>query len=267
VPAFGVGVLVEGDGRREECRRDARDDDRRHRPGRAGVGVLEQCDWLQHRRGDALEDALDDFASHHRHIRVDRRARVVLRAVCQPPYLDGGLEAGQHQDKLYQHGQLAVVLGHDDGQYRLRSHKWGHRRLQTTRADTSRDPRTGGPDLRCHGQADHRDHRVRRAKVVQGEQSDGGVYVGDQVARAEQRRDDRTHHDAGQRLEARDDALGGARHDVALGHPAQTTDSHTNTATSGLRWIMAPSQLLPRHSGSCDGGWPAPVALHFGEGV
>ena len=29
------------------------------------------------------------------------------------------------------------------------------------------------------------------------------------------------HHDAGHRLVARDDALEGARHDVALGHPAQ----------------------------------------------
>jgi hypothetical protein len=114
-PAFGVGVLVEGDGRRDEGRRDARDDDRRHRPGRAGVGVLEQRDGLQDRRGDALKDALGDFASYHRDFRVGRRARVVLRAVCQPPYLDGGLEAGQHQEKLFQHGKLAAVLGHDDG--------------------------------------------------------------------------------------------------------------------------------------------------------
>jgi hypothetical protein len=116
VPAFGVGVLVEGDGRRDERCRDARDDDRRHRPGRAGVGVVEQRYGLQDRRGDALEDALDDFASHHRVLRVDRCARVVRRAVCQPPYLDGGLEAGQHQEKLFQHGQLAVVLGHANGQ-------------------------------------------------------------------------------------------------------------------------------------------------------
>ncbi len=84
--------------------------------------MLQQRDGLQDRSGDALEDALGDFAGHHRSLRVDRRARLVLRAVCQPPYLDGGLEAGQHQDKLFQHGQLAVVLGHDGGQYRLRSH-------------------------------------------------------------------------------------------------------------------------------------------------
>jgi hypothetical protein len=122
-PAFGVGVLVEGDGRRDERRRDARDDDRRHRPGRAGVGVVEQRDGLQDRRRDALEDALGDFANHHRSLRVNGCARVLRRAVCQPPYLDGGLEAGQHQEKLFQHGELAVVLGHDDGQYRLRSHK------------------------------------------------------------------------------------------------------------------------------------------------
>jgi hypothetical protein len=115
VPAFGVGVLVEGGGRRDERRRNARDDNRRHRPGRAGVGVVEQSDGLQDRRGDALEDTLDDFANDHRGLRLDRRARVVRRAVCQPPYLDGGLEAGQHQEKLFQHGQLAVVLGHDDG--------------------------------------------------------------------------------------------------------------------------------------------------------
>jgi hypothetical protein len=123
VPAFGVGVLVEGDGRREECRRNARDDDRRHRPGRAGVGVLEQRDGLQDRRGDALEDALGHLANEHRDLRVNGRARVVLRAVCQPPYLDGGLEAGKHQEKLFQHGQLAAVLGHVDGQQRLRSRK------------------------------------------------------------------------------------------------------------------------------------------------
>ena len=115
VPAFGVGVLVEGDGRCDERRRDARDDDRRHRPGRAGVGVLEQRDGLQDRRGDALEDALDHLANNHRGLRVHRRARVVLSAACQPPYLDGGFEAGQHQEELFQHGQLAVVLGHDDG--------------------------------------------------------------------------------------------------------------------------------------------------------
>jgi hypothetical protein len=119
VPAFGVGVLVEGDGRRDERRREARDDDRRHSPGRAGVGVVEQRDGLQHRRRDALEDALDHLANHHRDLRVDRRARVLLRAVCQPPYLDGGCKAGQHQDKLFQHGQLAAVLGHEDGKYRL----------------------------------------------------------------------------------------------------------------------------------------------------
>ncbi len=112
---MGVRVLVERDGRRDERRRDARDDDGRHRPGRAGVGVVEQRDGLQDRRGDALEDALDDFANHHRVFRVGRRARVVLRAVCQPPYLDGGPEAGQHQEKLFQHGEHAVVLGHDDG--------------------------------------------------------------------------------------------------------------------------------------------------------
>jgi hypothetical protein len=122
-PAIGVGVLVEGDGRRDERRRNARDDDRRKRPGRAGVGVLEQRDGLQHRRGDALEDALDPLPNYHRGLRVGRRAWFVFSAVCQPPYLDGGLEAGQHQENLFQHGELAVVLGHDDGQYRLRSHK------------------------------------------------------------------------------------------------------------------------------------------------
>jgi hypothetical protein len=122
VPAFGVGVLVEGDGRRDERCCDARDDDRRHRPGRAGVGVVEERDGLQDRRGDALEDTLDDFAKDHRGLRVRRRARVMLSAVCQPPYLDSGLEAGQHQEKLFQHGQLAAVLGHEDDQYRL-SHK------------------------------------------------------------------------------------------------------------------------------------------------
>jgi hypothetical protein len=116
VPAFRVGVLVEGDGRREERRRNARDDDRRHRPGRAGVGVVEQRDGLQDRRGDALEDALGNFANHHRSLRVNWRARVLRRAVCQPPYLDGGLEASQHQEKLFQDGQLAAVLGHEDGQ-------------------------------------------------------------------------------------------------------------------------------------------------------
>jgi hypothetical protein len=42
--------------------------------------------------------------------------------------------------------------------------------------------------------------------------------------------------------------------------------SHTNTATSGLHCIMAPSQMLTRHSGSENGWWPAPAALHFGEG-
>jgi hypothetical protein len=115
VPAFGVRVLVEGDGRCDERRRDARDDDRRHRPGRAGVSVLEQRDGLQDCCGDTLEDALDHLAKDHRGLRVGRRARVVFSAVCQPPYLDGGLEAGQHQEKLFQHGQLAVVLGHDDG--------------------------------------------------------------------------------------------------------------------------------------------------------
>jgi hypothetical protein len=123
VPAFGVGVLVEGDGRCDERRCDARDDDRRHRPGRAGVGVVEQRDGLQDRRGDAFEDALGNLANDHRDLRVGRRARVALRAVCQPPYLDGGLEAGQHQEKLFQHSQHAAVLGHDDGQQRLRSHK------------------------------------------------------------------------------------------------------------------------------------------------
>ncbi len=116
VPAFGVGVLVEGDGRRDERRRDARDDDRRHRPGRAGVGVVEQRDGLQDRRGDALEDALSHLANVHRGVRVHRRARVVRRVVCQPPYLGGGLEAGQHQENLFQHSQLAAVLGHRDGQ-------------------------------------------------------------------------------------------------------------------------------------------------------
>jgi hypothetical protein len=85
--------------------------------------VVEQRDGLQDRRGDALEDALDDFAIDHRGLRVGGRARVVLRAVCQPPYLDGGLEAGQHQEKLFQHGQLAAVLGHEDGKPRLRSQK------------------------------------------------------------------------------------------------------------------------------------------------
>ncbi len=44
-------------------------------------------------------------------------------AVCQPPYLDGGLETSQHQAKVFQHGQLATVLGEDDGGQRLRSHK------------------------------------------------------------------------------------------------------------------------------------------------
>jgi hypothetical protein len=77
--------------------------------------VLEQRDGLQDRRGDALEDALDDFSHYHRDLRFGGRARVAIGAVCQPPYLDGGLEAGQHQEKLFQHGQLAVVLGHDDG--------------------------------------------------------------------------------------------------------------------------------------------------------
>jgi hypothetical protein len=115
VPFYGVGVPVEGDGRRDERRRDARNDDRRHRPGRAGVGVVEQRDGLQDRRGDTLEDALDDFANYHRDLRFGGRARVVLCAVCQPPYLDGGLEAGQHQEKLFQHGELAVVFGHEDG--------------------------------------------------------------------------------------------------------------------------------------------------------
>jgi hypothetical protein len=123
VPEVGVGVLIEGDGRRDKRRRGACDDDRRHRPGRACVGVVEQRDGLQDRRGDALEDALADFANYHRGLRLDRRARVVLSAVSQPPYLDGGLEAGQHQEKLFQHGELAAVLGHDDGKYRLRSHK------------------------------------------------------------------------------------------------------------------------------------------------
>ncbi len=85
--------------------------------------MVEQRDGLQDRRGDALQDALDDFAKYHRGLRVGRRARVVLSAVCQPPYLDGGLEAGQHQDKLFQQGQLAAVLGHDDGQQSLRSNK------------------------------------------------------------------------------------------------------------------------------------------------
>jgi hypothetical protein len=116
VPEVRVGVLVEGDGRRDERRRDARDDDRRHRPGRAGVGVVEQRDGLQDRRGDALENALGDFANDHRGLRLGRCSRVSIRAVCQPPYLDGGLEAGQHQETLFQHGQLAVVLGHDNGE-------------------------------------------------------------------------------------------------------------------------------------------------------
>ncbi len=79
----------------------------------------------------------------------------------------------------------------------------------------------GPSDLHCHGEADHRDHRVRRAEVAQGEQIDGGVQVGDQIARAEQRRDDRAHHDARKRLVARDNALEGALHDVALSHSAQ----------------------------------------------
>jgi hypothetical protein len=116
VPAVGVGVLVEGDGRCDERRRDARDDDRRHRPVRAGVGVVEQRDGLQDRRGDALEDALGHFAHDHRILWVNGRARVAIGAVCQPPYLDGGLEASQHQENLFQHGQPAVVLGHDDSQ-------------------------------------------------------------------------------------------------------------------------------------------------------
>ena len=55
------------------------------------------------------------FAHEHRDLRLHRCARVLLRAVRQPPYLDGGFEAGQHQEKLFQHGQLAVVLGHEDG--------------------------------------------------------------------------------------------------------------------------------------------------------
>jgi hypothetical protein len=40
--------------------------------GRAGVGVVEQRDGpsLHDRRGDALEDALDHLASHHRGLRV-----------------------------------------------------------------------------------------------------------------------------------------------------------------------------------------------------
>jgi hypothetical protein len=82
---------------------------------RASAWSSTERDGLQDRRGDALEDALGDFASHHRHLRVNGRARVVRRAVCQPPYLDGGLEAGQHQENLFQHCQLAVVLGHVDG--------------------------------------------------------------------------------------------------------------------------------------------------------
>jgi hypothetical protein len=81
-----------------------------------GVGVVEQRDGLQDCRWAALEDALDHLANNHRVFRVRRRARVAIGAVCQPPYLDGGPEAGQHQDKLFQHGELAVVLGHDDGQ-------------------------------------------------------------------------------------------------------------------------------------------------------
>ena len=85
--------------------------------------MVEQRDGLQDGCGDALEDTLGDLTKCHRHFRVYRRARVMRSAVCQPPYLDGGLEAGQHQDNLFQHGQLAAVLGHEDGQYRLRSHK------------------------------------------------------------------------------------------------------------------------------------------------
>jgi hypothetical protein len=77
--------------------------------------MVEQRDGLQDRRGDALEDTLGDFANVHCGLRVRRRARVVLSAVCQEPYLDGGLEAGQHQEKLFQYGKLAVVLGHEDG--------------------------------------------------------------------------------------------------------------------------------------------------------
>jgi hypothetical protein len=82
VPVFGVRVLVEGDGRRNKRRRNARNDDRRHRPGRAGVGVVEQRDGLQDRRRDAFEDALDDFAHYHRVFRVNGRARVAFSAVC-----------------------------------------------------------------------------------------------------------------------------------------------------------------------------------------
>ncbi len=102
--------------------------------------------------------------------------------------------------------------------------------------------RRGGPDLHCHAQADHRDHRVRRAEVAQGEQIDSGVQVGDQVARAEQRRDDRAHHDAGHRLVAHDDALEGALHVVALGHPAQTPDPHT------IRQRPGHIRSSPRHN-------------------
>jgi hypothetical protein len=122
-PAIGVDFLVVGYGRRDEGRRGAGDDDRRHRPGRAGVGVVEQRDGLQDRRRDALEDALDHLANDHRDIRVHRRARILRCAACQPPYFDGGLEACQHQENFFQHGQLAVVLGHEDGQLHLRSHK------------------------------------------------------------------------------------------------------------------------------------------------
>ena len=103
VPAFGVRVLVEDDGRRDERRCDARDDDRRHRPGRAGVGVLEQRDSLQDRRWDALEDALDDFANEHRAHWTGRRARVALCSARETPYLNAGSHAEHIDEYRAQH--------------------------------------------------------------------------------------------------------------------------------------------------------------------
>jgi hypothetical protein len=78
--------------------------------------VNEQRDGLEDRRGDALEHALDQLADDHRQLRVGRRARVVRRTTPQPHDLDGGSQARQHQAHLLRHRQLAVVLGHHDGQ-------------------------------------------------------------------------------------------------------------------------------------------------------
>ncbi len=72
----------------------------------------------------------------------------------------------------------------------------------------------------------------------------------------------------------KDSALEGARHDAALvtARPSCPNNRLSHKyghvrATMPLHWMIAPSQLLPRHSGSEDGGWPAPGALHFGEGA